>query len=109
MSAARLYHLVDRGAWASGRYEADRRDGFVHYSFAGQVAATANRHYPHVAELLALEIDPARLDCEMRVENGFPHGYGPLPADAVVGTHPLRRDPGGRWEFSGSGRAAPGR
>jgi uncharacterized protein (DUF952 family)/lysophospholipase L1-like esterase len=106
---ASLFHLVDRVSWASGLYEPDLRDGFVHYSFADQVAGTADRHYPTAADLLALEVDPMQLTGEIRVENGFPHGYGSLPAAAVVATHPLRRGPDGRWTFSATGPASTGR
>jgi uncharacterized protein (DUF952 family) len=104
-----LFHLVDPGEWAGGRYEPDLRDGFVHYSFAGQVAGTADRHYPDAPALVALEVDPARLGCDVRVENGFPHGYGPLPAEAVVATHGLERGADGRWTFSATGPASRGR
>lgn len=107
--SAPLFHLVDPADWATGRYEPDTRDGFVHYSFADQVAATANRHYPDATVLVALEVDPARLGCDVRIENGFPHGYGPLPVPAVVASHPLRRGADGRWTFSGTGPAARGR
>jgi uncharacterized protein (DUF952 family) len=34
--------------------------------------------------VLILTIDPSALDAEVRVEDGFPHLYGPLPVAAVV-------------------------
>ena len=106
---ASLFHLVDPAAWASGDYQPDTGDGFVHYSFADQVAATANRHYPDAVELAAVEIDPMLLDCEIRIEHGFPHGYGPLPADAAVQVHPVQREADGAWVFSAAGCASLGR
>ena len=45
--------------------------------------------------LVLLEIDPARLDVELRLEvppgagEAFPHIYGPLGIDAVVGVRDL--------------------
>lgn len=109
MTGAPLFHLVDPIEWASGRYQPDLRDGFVHYSFAEQVAATADRHYAEAADLIALEVDPTKLACEIRIENGFPHGYGSLPAAAVVATHPLRRGTDDRWTFSAAGPASTDR
>jgi lysophospholipase L1-like esterase/uncharacterized protein (DUF952 family) len=106
---ASLFHLVDPALWASGQYRPDTRDGFVHYSFADQVAATADRHYPDAAALVAVQVDPMSLAGEIRIENGFPHGYGPLPADAAEAVHPLRRDANGAWVFSGAGRASSDR
>ncbi len=67
-------------------------------SFADQVAATAQRHYPGVRDLVVVEIDPDALDAELRVEDlastgeSFPHVYGPIPVGAAVAVHPLERD-----------------
>lgn len=62
--------------------------GFIHCSRdrtqLDQVAAT---FYSHVRDpLLILEIDPTGLD--VRLEDGFPHLYGPLPVSAVTAVHP---------------------
>ena len=105
---APLFHLVDPAEWGSGRYTPDTGDGFVHYSFGDQVAGTADRHYAGGADLVAVEVDPMRLPGEIRIENGFPHGYGPLPPEAAVAVHPLHRD-GGQWVFSAAGCASTGR
>jgi lysophospholipase L1-like esterase/uncharacterized protein (DUF952 family) len=103
-----LFHLVDPATWASGEYRPDTGDGFVHYSFADQVAGTANRHYAQAAELAAVVVEPMLLPGEIRIENGFPHGYGPLPREAAVGVVPLARADG-VWVFSGTDRASTGR
>jgi uncharacterized protein (DUF952 family) len=69
--------------------------GFIHCSFAGQVRATAELFYRDQADVVLLEIDPAKVPCEIRVENLeggaalFPHIYGPLPRDAVVAVRPF--------------------
>jgi uncharacterized protein (DUF952 family) len=65
------------------------------------VAESANRHFPADADLLALELDPARIDVAIKIERapargtGFPHVYGPIPAAAVVATWPLAHAAGG--------------
>lgn len=67
--------------------------GFIHCSFRHQVEQIRQLIYGDVLDaLVVLEIDPSRLHSEVRVENVgggdelFPHIYGPLPVDAVVGT-----------------------
>lgn len=98
--AGPLYHWALRRDWeeavATGEYGwstrglAFERAGFVHCSFAGQVAATRSAIYSDVAEgdLVLLGFDPAGLP--VVVEDGgdgeeFPHLYAPLPlARAVV-------------------------
>ncbi|HVB07264.1 MAG TPA: DUF952 domain-containing protein [Acidimicrobiales bacterium] len=94
-----LYHLALRANWeaalAAGSYRISSIDstleeeGFIHCSFAGQVQGTADRFYGGRDDVLLLEIDPERLEAEVRVEaakpdaRGFPHIYGPLPTGAV--------------------------
>ncbi len=108
-----LFHLVDPGVWESVvheyRPESLALEGFVHCSFAGQVADAANRHYPDVPALVAVELDPTGLDAEVIVEDSygsgtaFPHVYGPVPVAAAVAVHPMRRGPDRRWLFSPGG------
>ena len=45
---------------------------------------------------MLLRIDPALVPAEIRVEDGFPHVYGPLPVAAVTAAEPLTRDATGR-------------
>ena len=66
--------------------------------------ATADRYYRDRDDVILLEIDPALLDVEVRVEaasadpRGFPHLYGPLATEAVVSARPLGLGPDGRLE-----------
>ena len=77
----------------------------MHFSFADQVAGSANRHYADAPELVVVEVDADRLDAPLRVEDtygsgtAFPHVYGSIPTSAAVAVHPLRRDAGGHWIF----------
>ncbi len=112
---AALFHLVDPQVWAATRDDyrppSLGREGFVHLSFADQVADTANRHYANAPALVVLEVDPARLSAEVKLEDSygagrsFPHLYGPLPVSAVVAVHDLPRGADGRFSFDPSGRA----
>lgn len=85
--------------------------GYIHCSFAGQVTAVAERIFRGEAGLVLLVIDPGRLVAPLRHENLegaqelFPHIYGPLNTDAVVGVEDFRRGPDGRFAMP---RLAPG-
>jgi uncharacterized protein (DUF952 family) len=109
LPVASLFHLVPPQQWPSaGWYEPASlaTEGFVHLSFADQVAGSANRHYADAGELVAVELDPAALTGEIRIEDSygrgtaFPHVYAPVPVSAAVAVHPLARDGDGRWEFN---------
>lgn len=99
-----IFHIVDRDAWAAavehGAYLPASLDseGFVHFSFADQVRATADRYYRDVPNLFVVEVDPAQLPDEVKVENGFPHVYGPIPTASAVATYELT-------QFSATGLA----
>jgi uncharacterized protein (DUF952 family) len=104
-----IYHLVPPGAWQASPdepYRADslRTEGFIHCSYAHQVAASANRFYATAGELLVLCIDPDRLSSPSKAEPAgsgelFPHVHGPINRDAVTSARPLTRDAAGKWVF----------
>ncbi len=99
----RMYHLALRLEWEAARDDGSYRRstlgasledvGFIHCSHAHQVQTIADTVYRGRDDVVLLEIDPARLDAEVRVEpvhgDEYPHIYGPLPVDAVVRTHDL--------------------
>ena len=62
--------------------------GFIHCSYPEQVEDTARAFYADRDDVLVLSIDPSLLDVEVRVENGFPHVYGPIPVSAVTDVVP---------------------
>ncbi len=96
-----IFHLALRSEWdeaiaTGGPYERSTigvsltQEGYIHCSFAEQVAATAARYYDGRNDVVVLVLDTDRIDAEVRVEDlggsglEFPHIYGPIPLDAVV-------------------------
>jgi uncharacterized protein (DUF952 family) len=100
-----IFHLAVQSEWdaarAAGIYDRSTlgrslaEEGFIHCSFAGQVATIASRFYASRDDVVVLEIDEDRVGAEIRVElapdtdEQFPHIYGPLPVAAVVDVQPL--------------------
>jgi uncharacterized protein (DUF952 family) len=93
-----IYTLVRTADWraaeAAGAYAGsadDRRDGFLHFSAAGQLRASAAKHRAGVPDLLMVEVEAAALGDALRWETAaggsrpglFPHLYAPLPLAAV--------------------------
>jgi len=95
-----LFHIALPEDWsaaqAAGMYTVSSRgvtlaeEGYIHCSFAAQVAATAKRFYGDVAEVVLLQIDEDQLTSPVVVEDligsgePFPHIYGPIDLGAVV-------------------------
>jgi uncharacterized protein (DUF952 family) len=71
----------------------DRRDGFIHFSTAAQVADSARRHRAGQADLLLIGVEesavvPWKWEAA-RSGALFPHLYGPLPVVAVASVREL--------------------
>ena len=96
-----VYKILPRGDWnaavEAGRYDGspdDVRDGFIHFSAADQVAATAAKHFLGKPDLLLVAIDARRLGDALRWEPSrggalFPHLYGALDPAAALSVTPL--------------------
>ena len=101
-----IYHLTFAGDWdaaitvgsyrVSGRGMTLESEGFLHFSYARQLAGTAERFWRDPEEpLVLLTVDPALLDRPVVDENTsggtqlYPHLYGPLPVAAVVRVQPV--------------------
>jgi chorismate synthase len=92
-----IYHITTAEAWqqaqATGEYTAPslEKEGFIHCSDAHQVEGVLQRFYAGQTGLLKLQIDPARLESELKYESAadvnekFPHVFGPIPIAAVIG------------------------
>jgi uncharacterized protein (DUF952 family) len=106
-----IYHMCPAEAWAeaivAGRYVGsadDRRDGFLHFSTADQIAESARRHRAGQAGLVLIMVEAARLGARLRWEPArggqlFPHLYGPLLPAETARVEPLPLGPDGEHVF----------
>ena len=113
MSSERLiYKIVHRDRWSSAEKdrvfkgaEIDLQDGFIHFSAAGQVAETLNKHFAGQSDLLLVAVDPAALGDSLKWEPSrggekFPHLYGPLALEKVSFVEEILLDEAGNHQFS---------
>ncbi len=97
----RIYHLAYQDAWdaaqGSGVYrgrDADRADGFLHFSNATQIVESAAKHKAGAPDLVLLGVDEETLGEALVWEESrggklFPHLYGELAVEHVVSADPL--------------------
>ncbi|MGA7725088.1 MAG: DUF952 domain-containing protein [Opitutaceae bacterium] len=115
----KIYHITTRkesdDAAQRGRYAPASlaADGFIHCSHAHQLVAVANTFFASQLGLVVIEIDPAKLHCEVLEENAeggaekFPHIYGEVPWSSVERVLTLAAGPDGAF-VAPSGLNEPG-
>lgn len=96
MLPATVYKIVSFEEWdaalANGEYAGstvDRADGFIHFSTAQQVAATAAKHFSGRNDLLIVTVDTAPMARHYKMEPTrggalFPHLYAKLPVANAI-------------------------
>jgi uncharacterized protein (DUF952 family) len=94
-----IFKIVPAALWhasaPAGRFAGspvDLADGFIHFSTAAQVRATAARHFAGQPDLLLVAVSTDTLNLAWEPSRGgdlFPHLYGDLPLSAVRWTKPL--------------------
>jgi uncharacterized protein (DUF952 family) len=106
-----IYKICEGALWReaerAGTFQGapvDARDGFIHFSGAGQVRETAARHFAGVPDLLLIAVDADALGDALKweVSRGgdlFPHLYGALPLAAVRWAKSLPLGSEGRHVF----------
>jgi uncharacterized protein (DUF952 family) len=106
-----IYHMCRAEEWraaeAAGVYTGssqDAADGFIHFSTAAQVRASAAKHRAGQDGLVLLSVDADALGAALKWEPSrggalFPHLYGPLPAAAVTAVDPLPLGADGAHRF----------
>ena len=111
MSDETIYHMCRRGEWdvalAAGVYAGssqDKADGFIHFSSAEHVVASAAKHRAGQSGLVLIAVDAGMLGAALRWEASrggalFPHLYGPLPVTAVRWAKSLPLGADGRHIF----------
>jgi uncharacterized protein (DUF952 family) len=100
---ASLWREAERNGVFRGS-EVDRRDGFIHFSTAGQAAATAAKHFVGQDDLVLLRVDAGSLGAALKWEPSrggalFAHLYGDLDSKAVTRVDPLPLGVGGPHAF----------
>jgi uncharacterized protein (DUF952 family) len=106
-----IYKICETALWReaerSGVFHGapvDARDGFIHFSAAGQVRETAARYFAGAVDLMLVAVDADRLGAALKWEASrggdlFPHLYGVLPLAAVLWARPLPLGTDGRHVF----------
>ena len=95
-----IFHITEASQWyaaaATGVYTGSTRGktldevGFIHCSYDHQVQGVADFAYKDVTEpLVLLTIDQTLVTAPIKVEQEFPHIYGPLTVDAVIAVDPF--------------------
>lgn len=104
----RLFHAASvsdvaqldlRGSWSPPSLAAE---GFVHLSFATQLAGSLARHFAAAGEVDLLELDPERCRASLREDPSrdgalFPHLYRAVESADVLRRWRLARDHTGAW------------
>lgn len=111
MAQPLIYHLCRRDEWQAaeraGVYRGSSQDaggGFIHFSTAAEIAASAAKHRAGQRDLVLLAVDAAALHPALKWEPArggalFPHLYGALPLDAVRWVKELPLGPDGHHRF----------
>jgi uncharacterized protein (DUF952 family) len=108
-----IYHIADASDWEraqeEGTYRSTNLDrfGFIHCSTREQIIKVANFQYEGQKGKVLLEIDEELLNARVEYEKvpgapfdeEFPHVYGAIGTDAIVGWAEFEPDADGRFEF----------
>jgi uncharacterized protein (DUF952 family) len=106
-----IYKICGAQEWAkaeqAGVYRGsadDLRDGFIHFSAADQVAATAAKYFAGRGDLRLIKLDADLLGDRLRWEPSrggalFPHLYGELPMAMIAEVSVLPLDAEGRHNW----------
>jgi len=91
-----IFKIVQRAEWRAACRDGvfrgsavDIRDGFIHFSTAHQVRATAAKHFKGQRDLILVAIEEDMLKPAIAWEPSrggdlFPHLYGPLPTASAL-------------------------
>lgn len=95
-----IFHITTESSWVEARkhgyYDCEslHKEGFIHLSRPHQVLRVANFLFKGQRDLVLLQINQDKVIVPVKYEgddnNKFPHIYGRLNLDAVVGTFPFQ-------------------
>ncbi len=96
-----IYHITTKSEWENaltiGKYEAAslQKEGFIHMSQLHQIDGVLERYFQGKIDLVKLSVDETKLKAEIinelspSLQESFPHVYGAINLDAVVGVENL--------------------
>lgn len=95
-----IYHVISLKEWeilAETKYYSPQSvsdEGFIHFSFKDQIPGVIDRFYRNQTGLAVLKVEANKIKSRLEFENVpdiglFPHLYGALNIDSVVGVFPL--------------------
>lgn len=106
-----IYHMCRRDEWdqalRAGSYAGssqDKADGFIHFSTAAQIVASAAKHRAGQDDLVLIEVPAEALGPALKWEvsrggASFPHLYAALDVARVARAAPLKLGADGRHVF----------
>jgi uncharacterized protein (DUF952 family) len=106
-----IYHMCRRAEWQAaernGVYRGssqDAADGFIHFSTAAEIEASAAKHRTGQRDLMLIAVEAATLGDALKWEEArggvlFPHLYGALPLASVRWARELPLGDSGRHLF----------
>ncbi|HUJ98682.1 MAG TPA: DUF952 domain-containing protein [Stellaceae bacterium] len=106
-----IYHMCRREEWQAaerdGAYRGssqDAADGFIHFSTAAEIEASAAKHRAGQRDLMLIAVEAATLGDALKWEAArggvlFPHLYGALPLASVRWARELPLGDSGRHLF----------
>jgi uncharacterized protein (DUF952 family) len=106
-----IYKILTQAQWRQAEAEGvfrgapiDLADGYIHFSAAGQVQGTADKHFAGMNDLLLAAVEARRLGGKLvyevsRCDALFPHLYDVLELAAVKWVKPLPLGKNGRHEL----------
>lgn len=104
-----IYHITEKETWREaverGTYDycGLKEEGFIHCSTWDQTLVTANKYFIGKEDLIVLNISTPEIKSEVKFENTsggtelFPHIYGPIDLEAVVGFYKFSKDNTGKF------------
>ena len=98
-----VYHVIKSDEWQNisrlENYEPESlsKEGYIHFSLHDQIAGVIDRYYKNQEHLIILKIDVNKIKSKLKFERvadreAFPHLYGLLNLDSVVGIYPITKD-----------------
>jgi uncharacterized protein (DUF952 family) len=106
-----IYHIIPKSIWevflAAGSYSPASlaNEGYIHCSELHQLVAVGNRYFQGQNDLFVISIDKQQVQAPIVYEDStgagelFPHIYGSLPLNAVLGVNPFNCDATGLFHL----------